>query len=367
MLGLLASTAIGQAQQTRIIGSLTGIGADSMNVTLINSSFDKEEKMDRIAINKTDGTFEYVLDIAETRQVLLYPALKEGQEFKGYIDMLVLPGTEARITGTLDNYQMAGAQFYNDCNSILAAKRPYRERMDALNSEFRQGQLKGQNRDSLRQAIMPRYEAVQNELAAFALGYIKEHPTQDAAATLLSATSDPAAAYAAIADNVKQGVLSGYLSNIKRMIDEEVKRQSATQLSAEGKPAPDFTLTDIKGNPLSLSSLRGKYVVLDFWGSWCIWCIRGVPRMKEYYAKYAGKFEILGIDCNDTEAKWKNAVQKYELPWLHVYNPRTSDVLTNYAVEGFPTKIVIDPQGNIIKRVAGEDDSFYEYLDGLFK
>ena len=89
--------------------------------------------------------------------------------------------------------------------------------------------------------------------------------------------------------------------------------------------------------------------------------------MKNYYTKYAGKFEILGIDCNDTEEKWQDAVKKYELPWKHVYNPRDSKVLTDYAIEGFPTKIIIDPQGKIVKTVVGEDPEFYTFLDELFK
>ena len=131
--------------------------------------------------------------------------------------------------------------------------------------------------------------------------------------------------------------------------------------------APDFTLDDINGKPLTLSSLRGKYVILDFWGSWCGWCIKGIPMMKEYYAKYAGKFEILGIDCNDTPEKWKEAVAKYELPWLHVYFTRESTVLADYAIQGFPTKIVVDPDGNIVKTIIGEDPAFYEFLDELFK
>ena len=112
--------------------------------------------------------------------------------------------------------------------------------------------------------------------------------------------------------------------------------------------APDFTLNDLNGKPLTLSSLRGKYVILDFWGSWCVWCIKGFPQMKEYYQKYAGKFEILGIDCNDPEAKWKAAVEKYELPWLHVYCPRDSKVLDMYEIQGFPTKIIVGPDGKIV-------------------
>ena len=89
--------------------------------------------------------------------------------------------------------------------------------------------------------------------------------------------------------------------------------------------------------------------------------------MKEYYQKYAGKFEILGIDCNDTEAKWKAAVEKYEMPWLHVYNPRDSKVLEQYEIQGFPTKIIVGPDGNIVKTIIGEDPAFYTFLDELFK
>ena len=89
--------------------------------------------------------------------------------------------------------------------------------------------------------------------------------------------------------------------------------------------------------------------------------------MKEYYQKYAGKFEILGIDCNDPEEKWKAAVDKYELPWLHVYNPRDSKVLEDYGIQGFPTKIIIDPKGQIVETIVGEDPRFYTLLDELFK
>ena len=134
----------------------------------------------------------------------------------------------------------------------------------------------------------------------------------------------------------------------------------------EGSQAPDFTLKDLKGNDLALSSLRGKYVVLDFWGSWCGWCIKGIPDMKKYYDKYKDRMEILGIDCRDTEQKWRDAVEKHQLPWLHVRNAGEPDVSVMYGIQGYPAKIVVDPEGKIAKIVIGEDPAFYEYLDGLF-
>lgn len=149
----------------------------------------------------------------------------------------------------------------------------------------------------------------------------------------------------------------------------EVVEPESEQIAAEGEQvfATDFTLNDINGNPLTLSSLRGKVVILDFWGSWCRWCIKGIPDMKAYYQKYDGKFEILGIDCGDTEEDWREAVRHNELPWLHVYNPEDSDVTEKYNIEGYPTKIIVAADGTINKIFIGEDPAFYEYLDELLK
>ena len=150
--------------------------------------------------------------------------------------------------------------------------------------------------------------------------------------------------------------------------DTQAVEAAVDEAQAEGL-APDFELPNLQGSTTKLSSLRGKYVVLDFWGSWCIWCIRGIPSMKDAYAKYKDKMEILGVDCRDTEDKWKAAVDEHQLPWLQVRCPdeKLQTIADQYGIEGFPTKVVIDPQGKIINTVVGEDPAFYTYLDGLFK
>ena len=89
--------------------------------------------------------------------------------------------------------------------------------------------------------------------------------------------------------------------------------------------------------------------------------------MKSYYKKYSGKFEIIGIDCNDTKEKWRAAVANYDMPWKHVYNPRGSRLAEQYGVQGYPTKIIIDPKGKVEYVVVGEDPAFYRYLDKLFQ
>lgn len=89
--------------------------------------------------------------------------------------------------------------------------------------------------------------------------------------------------------------------------------------------------------------------------------------MKEYYAKYRQKLEILGIDCNDTDKKWREAVEKHDIPWLHVRQAENSSAAVNaYGVQSFPTKVIINPDGTINKVFRGESDSFYDYLDAIF-
>ncbi|MCH5225384.1 MAG: redoxin domain-containing protein [Muribaculaceae bacterium] len=131
--------------------------------------------------------------------------------------------------------------------------------------------------------------------------------------------------------------------------------------------APSFTLKDLEGKDVSLSDFRGKWVILDFWGSWCPWCIKGFPELKEAYEKYAGHLEIIGIDCRESEEAWKAGVEQYQLPWVNLYNPEGSSLLAEYEVKGFPTKVIVNPEGKIANVTIGHDPAFFTVLSSLLK
>ena len=144
------------------------------------------------------------------------------------------------------------------------------------------------------------------------------------------------------------------------------QKNTVTDRQGMGMMAPEFTLQSLDGKPVSLKDFRGKYVVLDFWGSWCPWCIKGFPALKAFYAKHKDKVEVIGIDCGDTEDQWRKAVDDHDLPWVNVKNGEAgSDLTSAYGINGFPTKFVISPNGEMITVTVGEDPSFFTKLEEI--
>ncbi|MEP7376056.1 MAG: TlpA disulfide reductase family protein [Chitinophagaceae bacterium] len=135
-----------------------------------------------------------------------------------------------------------------------------------------------------------------------------------------------------------------------------------------GKMALNFSAITNTGQQFSLASLKGKYVLLDFWGSWCAACVYGFRKMKQYYNLYKSNIEFVGIDCQESDEKWKAAIKKYQLTWTQVSNNEVINGLKKqYDVSSFPTKILLDREGRLVQVYVGETEDFYKKLDDLFK
>ncbi|MDE6717085.1 MAG: TlpA family protein disulfide reductase [Muribaculaceae bacterium] len=156
--------------------------------------------------------------------------------------------------------------------------------------------------------------------------------------------------------------------NKKNRVEKSIEAEKRMEaLQSDHVDAPAFTLKNPEGKDVSLSEFKGKWVILDFWGSWCPWCIKGFPALKEAYAKYAGKLEIIGVDCRDSEQSWRAALKRYDLPWVQVYNgePGADRLYDEYGVQGFPTKVIVSPAGKIVNITVGEDPTFFSKLSEL--
>ena len=140
----------------------------------------------------------------------------------------------------------------------------------------------------------------------------------------------------------------------KRQNSEEgkdiVRHLNGLKASQPKKQIKDFVLLDPNGKKISTKSLRGKYVILDFWASWCRPCIAEFPDFKKLHKKYRNKnFEILSISVDKSSEAWLKALKKQQLTWLQAIDDKNSQA-SNFAVSAYPTKFLIDPNGKIIMR-----------------
>ncbi len=197
--------------------------------------------------------------------------------------------------------------------------------------------------------------------------FIAEHLTEEIAAFLLLdiRAKDAIAFYEQMDKSLFSNTFNPVETTIKELIENGRIKSYAEKNLSVGSVAPDFTLKDIQGNNLTLSSLQGKWVILDFWGTWCGWCIKGFPKLKEYYSKYKTKIEVVAINCIDSDQRWKDGVKKHSLPFVNVKD--NNKVSAQYAVSGYPTKIIITPEGRIHKVFFGESEDFYNEIDKILK
>lgn len=157
-----------------------------------------------------------------------------------------------------------------------------------------------------------------------------------------------------------------YVTKLKEALEqmekaEEMQKEAAEKKAAAEKAtsigaiAPDFTLETVDGEQLSLSSLKGKYVLVDFWASWCKPCRNENPNVVKAYKKFNAKgFDVLSVSLDKDSVKWKEAIKADGLVWNQVIDSK-GDIAQVYGVQGIPFTLLLDKEGKIVeKNLRGE-------------
>jgi peroxiredoxin len=144
--------------------------------------------------------------------------------------------------------------------------------------------------------------------------------------------------------------LHEFVETIKPQIEAARKIE---EMVGNGKPAPEISLPNPEGQEVTLSSFRGKYVLLDFWAGWCAPCRRENPNIVKAYNQFKNKgFEIYGVSLDRDRQEWLDAIKADKLAWIHVSDLQfwNSPAAKQYGVQSIPANFLIDPNGIIIDR-----------------
>lgn len=130
-----------------------------------------------------------------------------------------------------------------------------------------------------------------------------------------------------------------------------------------GKKAPEITMTKADGTSFTLSTLKGKVVLIDFWATWCAPCVEEQPELKTLYDTYSEQvknntFEILGVSLDKNKDSWQKAIDRFTIKWIQVSDLKfwKSPVAKLYEIDELPFNVIIDGQGTILaKNLHGKD------------
>src|SRR5262249_40230141 len=143
------------------------------------------------------------------------------------------------------------------------------------------------------------------------------------------------------------------MSGVDSSLESEARKMIAAPIRARAPFAPDFSFTTRQNMPISNVGLRGKVVLLDFWGTWCPPCRESVPILRNLNKKYASKpFQLVGVSSDDDEDVWRTFTEAQKMDWQQ-YIDLSGKVLEAFKIESFPTYIVLDKDGVIRFRQSG--------------
>jgi len=258
-----------------------------------------------------------------------------GDVNKG-LDKSVVTGSEAE-----ELYQAYGAQerlaagrVYDSLKSIYG--KPWMEDGDPQAAAFEK------SKDSLQQLC----------LVPVIMQFVKAHPDAYTSAFILNGT-----AREALNMEQKEAAYNMLTAGIKKTepAKEFLAFAEGVKNSAIGRQVKDFTLPGPDGKPLSFDQLKGKYVIVDFWASWCYPCRKSFPRMRKIYEKFKGdKFEMYSISIDESKTAWLKAVKEENNPWLQALDTMYISK-SGFAVTAVPTTYLVDPNGKIMMKQVGFD------------
>ncbi len=348
-LGLIYSSIISCAKPDKFVINGEIKGKDSGNVQLMKYADGKWVKEDSASIVKGKFQLTGKVDLPELRYVTMGGRDMVAQFFaeNGTISLQA-------YSDSLDKTVIKGSKSNEDFKVYQTELASLSKEAQGMQQRYMTAQSGG-DQDGMKKAQID-YEAMVQNLGVYARNFIREHRNSTVSPlivmmqfgqTIKASEIDTVVAF--LDPSVKSSI---YVQELKKMAD----KMRTTEV---GSMAPDFTLPTPDGSTFTLSSTRGKYVMIDFWAAWCQPCRHENPNVVMLYGKYKDKgFDVVGVSLDREKEAWIKAIADDKLVWHQVSELKfwQSEIAQKYGVTQIPTSFLLDKSGKIIaKSLRGED------------
>lgn len=347
------------AQTANVTGSLQNV-KDTVNRIYINYMVNEKHIVDSADI--VNNKYSFKLNIKEPVRVQFLARNSENRKQKLSAKALAFvylePGNiEITSIDSFSNIKVNGSKSQIEYEKLQAQLKPYREQEEKFSTQYKEFTKAKDTADADK--IDKQMDALDDKLKEEVYAsYVKKNPSSPIALYALNLyagyymnTSKVEPLFNSLSEKNKNSAIGQAFKN---------KIETAKKLDI-GQFAIDFTQNDTSGNPVKLSSFKGKYVLVDFWASWCVPCRRENPNVVKAFNQFKDKgFTILSVSLDQPGAKdkWLKAIHDDGLTWTHVSDLQywNNAVAKTYGIQSIPANLLLDPQGKIIgKNLRGED------------
>lgn len=330
---LLMSTGYSYAQKTTVSVDIEGLKDKQV---MIAYTVGETRKTDTVAIN--DGKFTWVADMPEPQKVyMMFPtrmmeffAESGNIQIKGKADAL----RDSKVSGS--RTQDESEAFTKSLKDLSDQESPLYQKYGKVSPEEQIALEAKLNDLRMEKRARAKSYITKNPKSVFSLSLVAERAT-------MGEYNDVKSIYDLLDPSTKK-------SNQGKLLTE---RLAVLKRSAIGEQVLDFTQNNTENKPVKFSEFKGKYVLIDFWASWCGPCRAENPNVLKAYNQYKDKgFTVVGVSLDDKAENWKKAIEEDKMPWTQLSDLKgfENEVSSYYGIRGIPSTLLIDPQGKIIAK-----------------